>query len=60
MINIRWNKRGNSWVLLDDYDSVLATVEHSGYDWIFEDRSFPTLRYAKNAVIFTLVGRGEL
>lgn len=57
---LRWNKRGNDWVLLDDYDSVLATVEHCGWAWIFEGYEYDTLAYAKRATITKLVMRGEL
>ena len=60
MPKLRWNKYGNEWVLLDVYDSVLATVEHRDGGWYFEGKYFSALKYAKNNVIFTLVRRGEL
>ena len=57
---LRWNKRENDWVLLDDYDSVLVTVEYRGYAWIFEGYEYDSLAYAKRATITKLVMRGEL
>lgn len=60
MLKLRWNKRGNEWVLLDAYDSILATIEHRNNGWYFKGKYFNTLAYAKTNVIFTLTCRGEL
>ena len=60
MPKLRWNKRGDEWILLDVYDTVLATVERGNGGWTFEGKWFSTLDYAKRNAIFTLVARGDL